>query len=278
MLLITLGYGVNEWIRQIVREERQRSEGHKETPEPGSTTAIAGLVREATNEEFYRYFSKRYGFAYEELLVHGTLNEHGAVKVWRKSKVIAHVAGIDKLDQYLISESPDEKKIQVDLKCDTQSKKITGDIQRVSSQELNLTIKISEPLMPNDELEFSVTETTPNSSMSMTKAELDKRIASGKRFEYESFYWEITRPTKQFQLKLIVPKTLKPEGRRFDVWYGRSRISHIQEFSRISDSKWFKVEPAGDQIELTLDVMYPIPTLIYAIRFIPSDTETDAIH
>lgn len=280
LLIVAVVYSLKEWTASIISEQIQQDgiKLRKEIQELRSASAIANLSPEATNEVVYQGFSTLYGLSYEELLVHGTLLEQGAMKLWRSSKVRAHASGIAKLDHYLISESPDEKDIQVDLQCLTPFKQLSKEAQRVSSRELYLTIGISEPLMPNEPLEFTVTEIAPNGSVSTTKAELQKRLVSGKKhFAYESLYWEITRPTKRFQLKLILPSSLKPKDENFDVWYGRSRIRHTKEFSRISDNNWFRIEPAGDQIELILDVMYPIATLIYAIRWIPSNTVTNTV-
>lgn len=279
LLILAVVYGLKEWIAFTISERiRQDFVKVREEIQELRSTSIASLSPEAKNEAFYQDNSTRYGLSYEELLVHGTLDEQGAMKVWRNSKVKAYVSGIAKLDHYLISESPDEKNIQVDLQWPNQFKQLTKEIQRVSSRELYLTIGISEPLMPNETLEFTVAEIAPNGSVSKTKAELQKRLNSGKKhFPYESLHWEITRPTKHFQLKLILASSLKPEDKQFDVWYGRSRIRHAEEYSRISDNNWFRVEPVGDQIELILDVMYPISTLIYAIRWIPSYTLTNTV-
>ncbi len=272
-VVVAFLYGMTAWFKSTARDQARAEYTALKTAEgaqpPPSATE---LKAEKLNELVYSNFSILYGLAYEELLVHGELDEQGGMRVWRDSKVRAHVAGIGKLDHYLLSEAPDKKDIEVELQCHTRLKQLTKEIQRVSSRELYLMIGISEPLMPNEGLHFTVIEKAPPKSVAMSQEELQERVRSHQKpFPYESFFWTITRPTKHFQLKLIVPEhLLSPEDARFDVWFGPSRISHTTEFKRIHGNNWYTTGRVGERLELCLDVMFPISTLIYAIRWVPT--------
>ena len=227
-----------------------------------------------TNEVVYTFYSKLLGLAYEDLLVEGTIDgSDGSMTVRRRSKVVSQSTSlIDTIDHYLLAEAREGTIELVKVECFTPFKTLTWEVHKATADSLTLSISIKPPLARGQILDFRVTEKTPPGSITRTKKEMHDKISRGEKvYPYESFFWDIIRPTKHLELRVLIPENLKPESCEPAVWFGASRIRHEQECERIKDS--FREELLGDQYVLSLDVTYPIPGLRYVIQFIPRDAQ-----
>ena len=130
------------------------------------------------------------------------------------------------------------------------------------------TIDINPPLMSGDSVDVSVKEETPPGAICISYQQMQELLGHGKKdFPYECFYWDITRPIKNLELKIFIPSHLAPQKVASDVWLGPSRITCLQEFPRVEKSFTRKSVPG--HIEFDLDVAFPIAGLIYAVRWVP---------
>ena len=246
-LLVVLGTLLfRDWIDQRIE---------RITHKPGNDNIPSTPVT-VTNELVYTLYSKLLGLAYEDLLVEGEVDgSDGSMTVKRKSKVVSQSSSlIDTIDHYLLAEAR-EGKIGVDkIKCFTPFKTLTSKVQRATADSLTLSISIKPPLVQGQPLVFQITETTPPGSITRTKKEMYDKIARDeKAYPYESFFWNITRPTKHLRLRVLIPKNLQPESSESAAWFGASRIRHEPECERIKGG--FSGELLGDKYVLSLDVV-----------------------
>lgn len=226
-----------------------------------------GLSREATNEVAYTFYSRVFGLAFEYLEIQGVLREDGSMIVRRQSRLVSHTSGIGAVDHYLLSDAMQGAIDVVTVEAiGPNFRRLAKRIQKATADSLTLTIDILPPLRAKEDFEFVVSETTPPGSITRTIGELNAR---GKQYPYESFFWDITRPTKRLKMKVFIPESLNPTKGEPDVWYGPSRITCEQEIERIGAS--FLSETEAANIVLSLDVPYPVAGLRYAIKWIPHD-------
>jgi hypothetical protein len=217
---------------------------------------VEELKKRVSNELVNSVYSIVYGLSYENLLVHGELDDKGAMVVTRQSKIVAHSAGVKTLDQYLTSEAPEGKIELVDFKCLTPFREVIPQLQQTSASKFSLALTINPALIAGENLEFVLIEKTPPGAATLNHQSMEER---GKPFPYECFFWDITRPTYSLQLVVRMPLAFEPDSSEPDVWYGELRVRHDKEYLRIKGN--YSAGRAGTFYELRLNVKHPLPGL-----------------
>ena len=274
--VVVVLFGLFDAIVRVTISSAMRDAGDRHL----SATGVSPVRAEVANEVVYVFYSQLLGLAFEDLLVEGRLNgEDGSVIVKRESSIVSRSSfPIDAIDQYLITEASEGTIDVVDLECFTPFtsltplKSLTPHVGRATADSLILTISIDPPLSPGEALSFRVTESTPPGAITRTRAEMKAKVSGGRKvYPYESFYWDITRPTKRLRLRFVMPLALAPSSAQAAAWLGASRLRHDSECKRIKSE--FSQQLMEGQYVLTLDVAYPIPGLRYAIQFMPRNGE-----
>jgi TIR domain len=244
-----------------------------ETWWPQLEQTLKSISPDITNEVAYTFFSKVYGQALENLVVHGTLHEDGSMTVRRESKLTNYSDEIATLEQYLFSDARSGSIDVAQVEClYPTSKSVSWRVQQATSGTLTLLVDIAPPLKKDESIELIVVDRTPPGAITTTYSEMQEMLQHGKAYPYECLFWEIARPTKYLELKVLIPKALAPTSAEPDVWFGAGRITSKQELHRITDA--FKRVTAGALYEeLSLDIMYPVPGFRYAIRWVPISQE-----
>ncbi|MEW5718163.1 MAG: hypothetical protein AB1817_06035 [Chloroflexota bacterium] len=258
-ILITIGA---VGISRALLAARHSEIGSSKSPLSPSVQELSQFTNEAT----YSSYSKFYGLAFENLAIYGTLHEDGSMTIRRESRIIAHTSGIAAIDQYLLSDAREGAIQVINVECqDSAFREISTQIHKATSEGLTLTAKISPPLVQGETVNLVIEEKTPPGAITRTFQEM---IDRNKPHQYECFFWDITRPVKRLEMKLFVPEGLAPHQVAADVWFGPTRITCHQELGRVSSSLTRRPFVAEHE-EISLIIMYPLPGLIYTIKWIP---------
>ena len=129
-------------------------------------------------------------------------------------------------------------------------------------------VLIDPGLKPGASLKYTYTQYFPKASFAMTRLELEEN-----NLPFEYYFHRISHPTRQLDLRVEFPSEYIPQRLTFDTWYGLSRIRHMEEYARLvnmGERCWTKGTDQG-LTYARLFVPFPLLSLTYAIRWVPSD-------
>lgn len=226
--------------------------------------AAAKDAREAA----YDFNSELYGYAYESLKVTGLIHNDGSIGFRRDMIARAYTKEIGSVDHWMLApEAPEDSTIELGDPHAAQPAfvEVRKRVVRQTSERVAAVLHIEPAIKLGEQLQFTMSETLPSGSMALTYEELDSR-----GMLYEFVAWDITRPTRQFNLSIIFPDDLVPVEIEHDVWYGVSRMPNPHESARI-EPNWSEVESKGER-EYSLQIPYPVLGLTYVIKWVPPDS------
>jgi len=228
--------------------------------------ALRQLCRRIGSPEMaYAINSQRHGMSYEDLIVHAAVQgDDGSLLIRREMLVRAHSLR-EELDHYILypevsrqrQSSTDLPQIQV---LDNSFKTISVKEEDVSPDKIGRTFRISPPLRPGECIRYQVIEPSIPQLYDPTVREMNLS-------EYDYFAWDIGRPTRRLELKVLFPLEVGPTDCELDVWYaaGHSCSRVDVEFERVKGL--LQQRRNGDSLTWTVEVPHPVLGLTYVIKW-----------
>ena len=143
-----------------------------------------------------------------------------------------------------------------------------SEVLEQGTDSVHHAIDIEPSLALGDEIEFELQERVPPGTFALYSDQLEDD-ATG----YNSFAWDISRPTNRLKLRVLIPTIARPAEGRFepDVWFavGPGRVRQPIEYGNVKDK--LVGESTGSHFALTLDVPFPKLGLTYAIKWVPPE-------
>jgi hypothetical protein len=244
--------GANRLVESAI--EKQMRQGNFPVP----SEEVAGEVA-------YVFNSQLYGMAYEELITHCTIHKDGSAGFRREVELVAHSV-VSKIELYmLLPEATPTGDDQLELAGAvslTHFRKLTSEVNRLSSGQMSLTVSISPELNSGQRLRYQVVEKSSPGLYAVTGRE-------ERKMPYDYFAWDITRPTKKLEMKVFFPEDVRPEAFEPDVWHalGQGQSTHSREYDRVKELLVERQE--GLFHTLVFTIPYPILGLTYVIRWTP---------
>lgn len=220
---------------------------------------------EVRDEVAYVFNSQTYGMSYEDLIAHCTIRNDGSAAFRREIDLMAY-STINEIDHYmLLPEAPREGKdlLQlIEVKPLVPFRTLIPKVTELSSGRMSLAVFISPPVNPGDHIRYQITEQAPPGLYAVTGLEERKMV-------YDYFAWDISRPAKRLEMKVVFPEGIRPQEIEHDVWYavGQSQARHGEEYKRVEDCLQQRQE--GVYHTLIAVIPYPVLGLTYVIRWVP---------
>ncbi len=241
-----------------------------------------GLSESCTHDQFYTYSTKRYGIGYDSLDIECIIDEDGSAVI-RREVVATAYSEVDTLYTYLLTaeESPSGKKRNLqhgNLKSLTESKSVTWKANKKRRDDrLSGEIIIFPPLSVGESITYEMRENLPKKlfAINLSKIELGKRETP-----WDYINWNIIRPTRKLSLRVYFPEYAKPKYVNAEVRYSTPAglsIGNLQHEERKLLHDQVKEETGGGQSVLKLEIDYPMPGLVYEIRWLPLAAEDISI-
>jgi hypothetical protein len=225
-------------------------------------------IGEVKDEIAYVFNSQRYGMSYEDLVAHCTILDDGSASFRREMDLRAHTQVAEVSHFMLLPEASrngeDLELISIKrLPPFVPLRTLTWQVTELSSGKISLTVSISPSLQIGNGFRYEIVEKSPPSLYAVTGLE-------ERRVPYDYFAWDINRPTKRLEMKVLFPEGIQPPAFESDVWYavGQSRSRHDQEFNRLS--ALLKPAQEGIYYALMAVIPYPLLGLTYAIKWTPA--------
>ncbi len=240
--------------------------------EQSKNSAISPLA----DDTLYESLAQKYGYANEIVDIECLLYLDGSARVERRVTVRAF-AKYDEIDTYLIvPEMIDEQgeKVPRILDADSLNPNRTVSKERVEEKLGRATAVLSfyPALVAGVTTTYRLVERTPSDTfiLEATAKELEEREKSKDPDEY--FGWNINRPTKSLNIKVIFPEGYIPKDPKSQVRFATaSGLPSIQlqteEQNRIMIPKLERGR--GGSYVLGFEVQYPMTNLIYMLRWLP---------
>jgi hypothetical protein len=223
-------------------------------------------------ERAYDLNARFYGLSYESLEVEGTLHLDGSMVIRRTMKLLAFNDRVEKVDHYMLAREAPAAGQSIKAKITgRQTRNVELDLYvylQAPDRSYNIVI-FKPPLRRNEVAEYVYEEVLPAGSFAMKGDDLPPHMP------YEYVAWDITRPTKNFVLRVVIPKGANVVTSDHDVWFGVTRMSHEREYGRVHGG-YSESETNASKI-LTISVAQPVLGLTYVIKWLPAGGE-DSTH
>ena len=223
--------------------------------------------KEIAGEIAYKFNSQLYGLARQELTAHCMIRRDGSAAFRREIEVIAY-APVDKTELYLLlPEAPKkgEELLEVAQVVPlTRLFRIEQKKTMPSSGQMYLTLSFSPALEPGDNIRYAVEEESDPGLY-------DVGGQAKRQMEDDYFAWDIIKPTKKLEMKVIFPEGFEPARVEPDVWHalGQGQSTHNREFNRVKEQLRKGREGVMHTLEFTIP--YPILGMTYVIRWYPRE-------
>jgi hypothetical protein len=216
----------------------------------------------------HRSYSRRYGVEYEHQRVECTIGENGQASIKRSARLVAY-RRVEAFAIYLHLPESDAAGglLRPELKSLTPDRTLrVGEPAWLLSRRMS-TVEISEPLEPDESLEFVEHEGTDKRLFRTPK----NHKASLTPDDY--FAWDVSYPTRELELSVHFPPEMVIESAEPNVWVwvGKSRPRHGEEITRIQQHLERRDD---DGLTLVLRVPYPLLFVTYAVIWIPDASYT----
>lgn len=240
---------------------------------------VFGMPRKTTNlpEKCYMDAAEHIGFGYEQVQFILKVQEDASAAIIRRVKVIAY-RKVEKLDHFLLVASS--------LPLDQDS---GASVTRIASQRPNtkvilddelsadgrrrvIILSIDPPLRRGNELGYDIIEPMRPGTIDLLYDQLGKE-------KENKFSYDVSWPTKNLSVEVILPFQYAPTSEEADVWRGPSRISveevarEVQNTLRVDDA--FLDESGSLCYKLQLTTNYPSQGFAYALKWVPPDSPID---
>ena len=142
---------------------------------------------------------------------------------------------------------------------------IIPEMKYSSPYEAYWILHFKPPLKENEELSIDYKHTMPPNTYLKDYSMLAKRNLQS------DFTSDVVRyPTEHFMSKVIFPVNFTPQETGYDVWFGRARARHQNEFHRLFNEKCFEEgRDKKNRLWISLNIYNPIHALIYALTWVP---------
>lgn len=232
-----------------------------------------------TREVHYRLTSKAFRVALDDRVVKAVIDSTGGAIVATRMRVRASnpKQAVDQFElRYRIPDYPgtDGAEKMSTKQLEVRSDKGKIHFKSAPSGEANSFRVIANisPAVPPDSsvtLQEALVTRAPPAAFAMTEqASIDR-----KKDSHQYFTFELRYPCNRLTISVVFPEGFEPSGRHFVAWYGEAQVPHQGELDFMTrhygEVFQEKIDLTTKQLEVTLDLPYPLLGIHYGIGWIP---------
>ena len=213
--------------------------------------------------------AKLFGLRKTDLKIHCVISEDGSSISTYNVHLRAEANQITQVEYLSTAPTlPDGADGDTDVKF-IRSESGPGDIRvemlRKTKAESFWAINFTPGLSAGQSVKYLQEVRTPSKTFALTPEDLKAR-----KLDFESYSMQVNYPTDKLVMRVTFFRGASVSRVTHDAWYGRGRVRHMNEYSRIIKEESFTTGLEDGKLYGELEIPFPIHGLKYVIRWEPA--------